>query len=113
MRAALDDLAVLEHQDLVRALDGRQPVRDHERRAAAAQGAQTVADQRLALAVEARRRFVEDENSWIREHGTRDRDALPLTTRELHAALAHDRVVALLEAIHELVAMRDARRGAN
>ena len=33
VRAALDDLAVLEHQNLVGAADGRQPVRDDERRA--------------------------------------------------------------------------------
>src|SRR5450830_219600 len=32
VRAPLDDLAVLEDQDLVRAADRRQPVRDDERR---------------------------------------------------------------------------------
>src|SRR6185436_6098988 len=37
MRAALDNLAALEHQDLIGALDRRQAVRDDERRAAAAE----------------------------------------------------------------------------
>src|SRR5688572_32114873 len=43
-------------------LNRRQPVGDHERRAAAAQRAQAVLNLRLALAVETRRRFVEDQN---------------------------------------------------
>ena len=37
VRAALDDLAVLEHQDLIRAANRRQPMRDDERGAAPAQ----------------------------------------------------------------------------
>src|SRR4029079_9080024 len=49
MRAALDDLAVFQHEDLVRALDRRQTMGDDERRSAAAQRAKTVADQRFAL----------------------------------------------------------------
>src|SRR5581483_3492786 len=53
MRAALDDLAGLDDEDLVRALDRGQPVRDHEGGPAAAQRAQAVLNQRFALAVEA------------------------------------------------------------
>ena len=77
------------------------------------QRAESVANQRFTLAVQARRRFIENEDSWIGEHGARDGDALALTARQLHAALADDRVVALLESIDELVAVRDLRRGAN
>src|SRR5207237_8223575 len=62
VRAALDDLAVLEHENLVRALNRRQPVGDDERRASLSQRLQAVLDHRLALAVEARRRFVEDRS---------------------------------------------------
>src|SRR6476661_3082298 len=49
MRSALDDLAVFQHEDLVRALDRRQTMGDDERRPAAAQRAETVADQRFTL----------------------------------------------------------------
>ena len=108
VRAALDDLAVLEHQDLVGAADRRQPVRDDERRPALPQRAQAVLDQRLALAVEARRRLVEDQDARVGEDRARDRDPLALAARELHAALADDGVVALLEPADELVAVRDA-----
>ena len=69
---------------------------------------QAVLDQRLALAVEARRRLVEDQDARIGEDRARDRDALALAARQLHAALADDRVVALLEALDELVGVRDA-----
>ena len=69
---------------------------------------QAVLDQRLALAVEARRRFVEDQDARVGEDRARDRDALALAARQPHAALADDRVVALLERLDELVAVRDA-----
>src|SRR5439155_5527276 len=60
--ATLDDLAVLEDQDLIGGSDRRQAVRDDEGGAAAAQRVQAVLDERLALAVEARGRLVEDED---------------------------------------------------
>ena len=83
-------------------------MRDDERRPALAQRLQTVLNQRLAFAVEARRRFVENENARIGQNRARDRHALPLAARQPHAALADDRVVPLLESLDELVGMRDA-----
>src|SRR5690606_41874 len=107
MVATLHDATLVHHQDLVRTRDRRQAVREHERRAAAAQLAETIADQRLALAVEGGRRLIEDEDARVGQDRTCDRDPLPLTARQLHASLAHDRVVAVLEAADELVAVRD------
>src|SRR5207253_10328517 len=92
VRAALDDLAVLEHENLVRALNRRQPVGDDERRASLSQRLQAVLDHRLALAVEARRRFVEDEDARVGENRARDRHALALAARQPDAALADHRV---------------------
>src|SRR4051812_48632695 len=86
MGSALDDPAVLHHEDLVRALDGRQAMRDDERRSPLAERAQTVADERFALAVQARRRLVQNENARIREDRARDGHALPLSAREFYAA---------------------------
>src|SRR5260221_2834208 len=111
--AALDDLAAFEHQDLVGAADGREPVRDHERRAPPPQRAQTVLDHGLALAVEARGRLVQDQDAWIGEDCPGDRDALALTARELDATLAHHGVVLLFEALDELLAVRHAAHGAD
>ena len=44
----------------------------------------------------------------IGEDGARDRHALALAARQLHAALADDGVVAVLERLDELVGVRDA-----
>ena len=85
-------------------------MRDDEGRTSVPKRAQAVANQRFALAVETRRRLVENENARIGEDRARDRDALALAAGELDAAFADDRVVALLEPVDELVAVRDARR---
>src|SRR5690606_30499378 len=83
VRPGLDDATVVEDEDPVRALDRRQTVRDDERRATTAERTQAVADERLALAVEAGRRLVEQQDARVRENGARDAYALPLTTRQL------------------------------
>src|ERR1041385_2976771 len=85
-------------------------MRDHEGRAAAAKRAQPVANERLALTVQARGRLIENENAGVGEDGAGDGDALPLAAGELHATLADDRVVAFLESVHEFVAVSNAGR---
>ena len=72
--------------------------------------AQRVLDLRLALAVEARGGFVQDQDARVGKDGAGDRHALPLAAREAHAALADDGVVLLGEALDELVAVGDACR---
>src|SRR5438552_3160357 len=86
-------------------------MRDHERGPAGAKAPEAVLDHLLALAVEARRRFVEDQDPRVGEDRARDRHALPLPARQLDPALADDRVVALGKLVDELVAVRDAARG--
>ena len=72
---------------------------------------QAVLNHRLALAVEARRRLVENEDLGVGQNRARDGDALTLSARQAHAALADDGVVPLLERLDELVAVRDAADG--
>src|SRR5262249_58233055 len=55
VRSALDDLTGFEHENLIGALNRRQPVRDDERRAAATQRFEAVLNHRFAFAVETRR----------------------------------------------------------
>ena len=80
--AALDDLAVLDDEDLVGAADGREAVRDDDRRAAVQQPVERLLDQDLGRPVDVRRRLVEDEDARIGEQRARDRDQLPLARRE-------------------------------
>src|SRR4029079_18752972 len=61
MCAGLAQLPLVQDEDLVHVLDGRQAMRDRNRRAAGHQRVQGVANQELGLGIDARRRFVEDE----------------------------------------------------
>ncbi len=78
VRAALDDDAVVEHQDHVGADDGRQPVRDHQRGAALGHAIELVLDVPLGVAVERRGRFVKQQDRRTFEDGAGDGDALLL-----------------------------------
>src|SRR5688572_23833860 len=108
VRPAFDDATFLHHQDLVRALDGGETVRYDERRPAAPERAEAVTDEGLALAVQARRRLVENEDPRIGEDRASDRDPLALPPGQLHTSLADDRVVLRLELVDELVAVCDS-----
>ena len=95
VRAALHDVAALVDQDQVRAQDGRQPVGDGERGAAGHGPFDGRLDEALADGVEGAGGLVEDEDAGVLEQHPGQRDALLLAARQLVAALAHDRVVAL------------------
>src|SRR5436309_7466953 len=107
VRAALDDAAVLDHQDLVGAPDGREPVGDDEGGAVLHQVGEARLDERLGLGVEARGGLVEDQDARVGQDGAGDGDALALPAREPHAALADDGVEPLRETVGELVDVRD------
>src|SRR5688500_8153042 len=60
MRAGLDDPALAQHDNAVRALDRRETMRDDERSSAAHEPRQRGLDAALGFCVERRRRLVED-----------------------------------------------------
>src|SRR5690348_9794803 len=103
MRPALDDLAVLEHDDHVGVADRRESVGDDERRASLEERAQGGLDLPLGADVHRARRLVEDEDPRVGEQRTRERDELALPERQPRAALAELRLVAVLEPPDELV----------
>ena len=84
MRTLVDDRPCIQHQDLVRVPDGRQPVRDHQRRAALHQKLQPFLDELLRLGVERRCRFVENQNRCIFEKCTRDGKTLAFAGLDVH-----------------------------
>ena len=106
-----DDPAAFEEHDTVGEADRREPVGDHERRAAGEQRAQRVVDLLLDLHVDGARGVVEHEHRRVGEQRAGDRDALALAAREVVAALADDRVVAVGQVVDELVGLRRPRRG--
>ena len=112
VRAVGDELAVLEHHDLVGQRDRRQPVGDDERRAARHDLAQRVLDLLLGRRVDRRRRVVEDQDPRVGQERARDRDALALAAAERQPALADARVVAL-RAARSMKPCACARRAAS
>ena len=108
VRAALHDLSLLHHHDLIGAANRRKPVRDDERGPSLHQIRKALLDHLLRFRVEAGRCFVENQNARLGQNGARNRDALPLAARELHAAFADDRVVFVGERFGELIDARDA-----
>src|SRR5919201_4817 len=84
--AALDDPAVVQHDDLIGLAHGREPVRDRNRRPPLREPVERRLHEPLGLGVERARRLVEDENRRVAENRPRDRDPLLLAAPEAGAA---------------------------
>src|SRR5687768_522592 len=74
--AALDDAAVLKHQDARRLADGREPMRDHEGGAAFHHLVERNQQQLFGAGVERAGRLIEDQDRRVLEKGARDRQPL-------------------------------------
>ena len=83
MGALLDDLAVIEHDDLVGPANGRKPVGDDHGRAAAQQPLKPLLYQRLGVAVDIGRSLVKDEDAGICDDGPGEAQELALPTLRL------------------------------
>ena len=79
--AALGDLAVAQHHDLVGVEQGRQAVAGDDHRAALALRAQCGQDLRLGGGVHGRERVVQQQQGRVGEQRARDRHALALAAR--------------------------------
>ena len=107
MSTALNDLAVLKHDDLVRTLDGRQSMRDNKRGTSSTKRPQTILNHRFALAVKTGGSLVQNQEARIRQNRTGNGDTLTLPPRQLDATLTDDRVISVRETMDELVAVGD------
>ena len=79
----------------------------------ATQAAQALLDQALGVDVDVRGRLVEHQDPRVGDQRPREREQLALAGRQLHAALADLRVVAVLERLDERVGADRAGRGAD
>src|SRR5207253_7786817 len=80
---ALDDHALVEHDDFVGTDDGGEPVCDDERGAVSRHPVERVLDFLFGMAVERGGGLVEEQDWWGLEDGARDGDALLLATGKL------------------------------
>ena len=90
MRPALNDPPAVEHQDLIRPNDRGKPVRDHDAGAAEHQILQRLLNQPLGRRVDARGRFIQNQDRRILQQRPRNREPLFLADAQLHPALADD-----------------------
>src|SRR4051794_13038921 len=95
MCSCLREPSLLDHEQPRRPSQRREPVRNREHRATRHQPIERLLNLPLGFGIYGTRGFVENENLWIVENRSRDRDPLTLTTRERMPTLAHHRVVTL------------------
>ena len=99
--SAFDDPALIEHQNLVRVADGREAVRDDERRAAAHRRVDRFLNLAFGFGVERARRLVENHDRRILEERAGDRQALSLAARQVAASFADHGLKAVRRAVDE------------
>ena len=85
-----DDASVFHHEDLVRAANRAQAVRDDEAGAAPHELVQRTLDSALGLRVHAGGRLIEDEDGRVLQECAGDGNTLFFADAELHAALTDD-----------------------
>ena len=105
-------LSLVQHQDAVGVLDGRQAVGDDEAGAADEQAVERPLDELLGLGVDRRGGLVEDQDAGIEGEGAGEGDELLLAHREAGAALAHRGVEAPRQARDEVQGLHLGRRPA-
>src|SRR5262245_65807171 len=93
VRPCLDDAAAVQRDDRVGVAYGRQPMGDDEACATVEERAERLLHAALGYGVERAGRLVEDEDAGVLEKRARDRQPLPLASRQTIAALSDDRVV--------------------
>ena len=101
VRAALDDPALVDDEDLVGPAHGRQPVGDDDRRPAFEGGVEGPLHGGLRLAVEVGGGLVEDDQARSLEQQPREGQSLLLAAGQAVSAVAHDGVEPLGERPHQ------------
>src|SRR5665647_2492126 len=101
MRANLDDLSLLQHDDAIRSLNGGKTVCNDQRSASLHQSFQGGLNLAFRFAVQCGGGFVEDEDGRVLENGACNCDALALASGKFYAALADQRVKSLRHFAYE------------
>ena len=81
MRSLLANFAVVQHDDVVGALNRRKPVRDDQRSAIAHHALNGLLDQLLSLSVDRAGGLIQNQQRRIEGQGTRKRNQLFLADR--------------------------------
>src|SRR5512140_2534677 len=96
---------MMQHDNAVALLNCRQSVSDHERCAAIENALDRLLDELFGLGVDRAGRFVEYQDGRIEGKGTGKRDQLLLPNGQTGTAFAHQRLIARIDLLNEIVRM--------
>src|SRR6476619_1165862 len=108
--SALDDTAVIKHENLVCAHDSGKPVRDYDGSTVEHQSLQRFLDESLRRGVHARSRFIQNQNWRILQECPRNRKPLLFAHTQLYSALPHHAAQSLRQPIDEGTRVCHSRR---
>ena len=111
VRALVDDVAVVEHDDAIGKMQRRHAVRDQQGGSVGEHGTQVVVDRFLGPRVDRTRGVIEDEHGRIGKDRPGEGDPLALTAGQRESAFADDGVVAGWQRGDEVVRLGRASRG--
>ena len=104
------DHAAIEHENGVRIGQRRQPVRNDDQRSAMRDPRDVGVHDRFAVGVERARRLVQDQDRRIDDQRPRNRESLPLTSREIRRTFINVGFVAARQLVDELLRASQPRR---
>src|SRR5829696_983325 len=101
---------MVDHYQAIGPADSTEPVGNDEGGSADQELAQRVFDQPLTFGVQAAGGLVQDQHRGVLQDGSRDRNPLPLPTRQLDPPLSYQGLVAFGQALDELMGVRSESR---
>src|SRR5205807_3822214 len=109
MTAFFDKAAAIEDENTIHMAQRREPVRNDEGRSSPRQLLQGLPNLDLGFGIDVGRGLVEDDDWWIFQEDSGDRDALLLPDGKFHASLADPGFVLLGQFRNELMRAGDPR----
>src|SRR5688572_19292677 len=109
VRTALDDAAIVEHDDLLRRHHRADAMADHDRGSTTQHVLQRGKDVFLRLCVDRAERIIQHENGRIAGKCTGECRALSLSAGQIHAALTESRLIAIGKRCDRVAQLRDVR----
>src|SRR5262249_48813254 len=109
--ACLDQLAMVQNKDSIRASNRAESVRQDDDGATARNAFNRRVQRCFGHRIQRRRRLVQNQDRWITDEGPGNGDSLALPAREPTASLPNRRLVTLRERTDEIVNLGRLRGG--
>ena len=113
MRAALDDFAAVDHENLIGPANRGQAVRDHEAGTPLHQRQHSLLDVHFGAGVDGAGRLIENQHGRVGQNRAGDGQKLSLPLRQVRAGFGQLGVIALRQALDKLLAVGQLRRAVN